>query len=537
MKNKILEIIDRFRLLHFIPLLVMLISVPVSAEQACPYYSLGGKSCGTITDAGTCPLYAQLGSNGGSNIACSWNGSSCTDGGGDCTGTGVLPTCPANSLNGSDCGTITDPATCPTYVQISTSGGNNIACSWNGSACSNGGGDCTGGGSDSAPPACPANSLNGSGCSTITSSQTCGTYYQSGSSPIACYWNGSSCSDGGGLCTAQAQSSTSQMCSGNSGGWSIFNNGNNYEGYDQICGSMDASGNMAINAFDTQTWINYSPYSSSSPGWNFWDGCSYVSNSAVTVTTTGDVTVNPWSATATNWDPFDNYNWATGVMWGYGTPVNSSNGQGDYTLDGSQAYSNNVYGQLELFNGDCSSSGNMTLQNFSSSTVNSSTASPPPTTTPSCPSGQSWNGTECACPKGSYYNEDGSCVSDGGNGDDPIITSSQFSSNKMDPRSIGSVLESSSNAAPRAFNTQKTDELKKKTDSFKIAEFRIKLSSTFKGGVIGGLNALCPSGFIPMSSAVLSDSSKGRAISQLTDFGAVVSAPSSLARNGQLLCI
>jgi hypothetical protein len=163
---------------------------------------------------------------------------------------------------------------------------------------------------------------------------------------------------------------------------------------------MDASGNMAINAFDTQTWINYSPYSSSSPGWNFWDGCSYVSNSAVTVTTTGDVTVNPWSATATNWDPFDNYNWATGVMWGYGTPVNSSNGQGDYTLDGSQAYSNNVYGQLELFNGDCSSSGNMTLQNFSSSTVNSSTASPPPTTTPSCPSGQSWNGTECACPKG-----------------------------------------------------------------------------------------------------------------------------------------
>jgi hypothetical protein len=117
---------------------------------------------------------------------------------------------------------------------------------------------------------------------------------------------------------------------------------------------------------------------------------------------------------------------------------------------------------------------------------------------------------------------------------------STSASNKVNLRNSGSVVDTSSNSAPRGFNNQKTLALKKKTDDFKIAEMRIKLSSKFQGGVIGGLNALCPSGFIPMSSAVLSDSSKGRAISQLNDFGAVVSAPSSLAGaklKSQLVCL
>ncbi|RUR12327.1 hypothetical protein [Legionella sp. km772] len=43
-----------------------------------------------------------------------------------------------------------------------------------------------------------------SACSKITSESTCANYYLSGSSDIQCKWNGSYCSDGGGICATVA---------------------------------------------------------------------------------------------------------------------------------------------------------------------------------------------------------------------------------------------------------------------------------------------------------------------------------------------
>jgi hypothetical protein len=180
----------------------------LAGNPSCPANSLNGKGCSTVTSSSTCPTYYMPGSNGSSSVACKWNGSSCSDGGGDCSVNGTPPpppTCPVNSLNGSGCSTVTDSNTCSSYYMPGSNGSSSVACSWNGSSCSDGGGDCTGGSSPPPPPkACPSTSLNGSGCSTITDGSTCPSYYMpgsNGSSSIACSWNGSSCSDGGGDCT------------------------------------------------------------------------------------------------------------------------------------------------------------------------------------------------------------------------------------------------------------------------------------------------------------------------------------------------
>jgi hypothetical protein len=399
-------------------------------------------------------------------------------------------TCPAESLDGKGCSTITDEAMCASYFMVGTDGKPNIACSWNGSYCSDGGGDCTGGGANQSPPPCPATSLGNSGCSTITDSDTCGTYYMPGSngeSPIACWWSNGSCSDGGGFCTVTAQPSSSKDCTGSSAGWNVFNNGNNYEGHSEICGSQPSSGNKSIGEWDTQTWTSYAPNGSGVTGWEWWDGCSYVSDGNwVTVADTGNMTINPWSATATNWDVTSSHSWSSGALWGYGMLTNSY-GNGDWIWVGSQGFTNNTWvnGSVYLFDHGCSSSGTMTMLNWSSSNVNASSAS--------------------------------SMTSDG-----------KVNLRANRPENLNSGVDGS-----KGYNHQHVGH-------YRISELTAKLPEDFQGGQVPGLAALCPEGFMPMNSSVLSDVANGKALSILTNFGATVSAPKKMAGaelTSQLVCL
>jgi Ca2+-binding RTX toxin-like protein len=75
---------------------------------------------------------------------------------------------------------------------------------------------------------------------------------------------------------------------------------------------------------------------------------------------------------------------------------------------------------------------------------------------------------------------------------------------------------------------------------YRISELTAKLPEDFQGGQVPGLAALCPEGFMPMNSSVLSDVANGKALSILTNFGATVSAPKKMAGaelTSQLVCL
>ena len=489
----------------------------IAGNPSCPANSLNGKGCSTVTSSSTCPTYYMPGSGSSSSVACKWNGSSCSDGGGDCSVNGTPPpppTCPANSLNGSGCSTITNSSTCPSYYMPGSNGSSSIACSWNGSSCSDGGGDCTGSPAPPPPPAtpqaCPSNSLNGKGCSTITDGSTCPSYYMpgsNGSSSIACSWNGSSCSDGGGDCTppgtgTQEPSDTgaapTTSCEGASSGWPLFNNGSNEFGEAQICGNGYASGNLSIGGDKTHTWTNYAPSGSGSGGpgqWVWYDGCYYVNDQNVTVTTTGNYTINPWSATATNWlvpvpGNSETRYWSSGALWGTGVQVNQE-GTGDWYWAGSQGQSSGLYSaELPMWTHGCSSTGTMQMHNYVQANVNNTanTASilmALPLTAP-IRAGQVQN---------------------------PLLKAAQVA------------------AAPS---------LSKQKGKFRIVEKQVALPFDFAGGNISELNAKCPSGFNLMQSAVLSLGAVDQAKITSIPSGILVSGTSAMAGTtvkSQVVCL
>ncbi len=486
----------------------------LAGNPSCPANSLNGKGCSTVTSSSTCPTYYMPGSNGSSSVACKWNGSSCSDGGGDCSVNGTPPpppTCPVNSLNGSGCSTVTDSNTCSSYYMPGSNGSSSVACSWNGSSCSDGGGDCTGGSSPPPPPkACPSTSLNGSGCSTITDGSTCPSYYMpgsNGSSSIACSWNGSSCSDGGGDCTppgaepeqpSDVGAAPTTSCEGASSGWPLFNNGSNEFGEAQICGNGYASGNLSIGGDKTHSWTNYAPSGSGAGGpgqWVWYDGCYYVNDSNITVTTTGNMTINPWSATATNWlmpvpGNSETRYWSSGALWGTGVQVNPE-GTGDWYWAGSQGQSSGEYSaELPMWTHGCSSTGTMQMHNYVQANVNSTANNA---------------AISMALPLAKF----------------PRVAQSQI------PPS-------------NAIKVTAAPSLSKQKGNFRIVEKQVALPFDYTGGNISGLKAECPSGFILMQSSVLSLGAVDTARISSIPSGILVSGTSAMAGTtvkSQVVCL
>ncbi len=163
-------------------------------------------------------------------------------------------------------------------------------------------------------------------------------------------------------------------CVAASAGWPMFNNGANYENKDQICGNGYASGSLSIGADKTHSWTNDEPDSSS--GWRWYDGCYYVNDGNVTVTTTGSATINPWSATATNWlTPSNTRYWSSGALWGTGMKVGSVE-EGDWFWAGNQGESSGLNSaQLTMWTHGCSPTGTMVMSNYYGAYVNSTVPS------------------------------------------------------------------------------------------------------------------------------------------------------------------
>jgi len=318
-----------------------------------------------------------------------------------------------------------------------------------------------------APP-CPAYSLNGQECPTITSQSACPQYYMptSSSTPTgtACAWSGGSCQNLGGSCgpsttpvSSDVGAAPTTSCGGGSSGWPMFNNGSNMDGEQQICGNAYSSGSLPIGGDITQAWTNFAPNGNvgSNPGqWRWFDGCWYVNDGNVEVTTTGSATINPWSATATNWlTPYAGNSqtryWSSGALWGTGVEVNSD-GRGDWFWVGNQGWSSGLYGPKNpMWTHGCSGTGEMQMSYYDSLNVNN----------------QSF--TQSAM----------------------VALSSAFSPNAnfLSPSEIRSFSSSSG-----------------QMEEFRIIEKEITLSSNFAGGHIAALDAKCPSGFILMETSVLS---------------------------------
>jgi hypothetical protein len=291
-----------------------------------------------------------------------------------------------------------------------------------------------------------------------------------GSSSIACSWNGSICSDGGGNCTPDTAPQPSNTgaapttsCEGASSGWPLFNNGSNYESKPQVCGNGYASGSLAIGGLITQTWTNYAPDGSGAGGegsWTWYDGCSYVNDSNISVITTGSLTINPWSATATNWlapiiGNSETRYWSSGALWGTGSEVSSADNSppiGDWFWVNNQGWSSGLYSaELPMWTHGCSSTGTMVMSNYVQANVNNSTSN------------------SAATMSLSY-----------------------------------SASSRAANTTNRLLQGAVAPSISKQKGNFRIVEKQVKLPFNFAGGKIVRLGAQCPIGFMLMQSSVLS---------------------------------
>jgi hypothetical protein len=253
-------------------------------------------------------------------------------------------------------------------------------------------------------------------------------------------------------------------CVAASAGWPVFNNGANHENSDQICGNGYASGSLSIGGDKTHSWTNYEPDSSSN--WEWYDGCYYVNDSNVVVTTTGIATINPWSATATNWLPAESSNtryWSSGALWGTGMEVDSI-AQGDWFWAGNQGNSSGYNSaSVLLWTHGCSATGTMQMSNYYGAYVNS--------TAPSTAS---------------------------------VAVISNPVQAAMTPRNS-------------------------KQSEFRIVEKQVNLPSDFAGGNIAELKSNCPKGFLLMNSSVLSLGPIDNATIRTLGSGIAVSATQDMA--------
>lgn len=167
----------------------VLLTSPIDATPNC--VGSGVSSCsGVGATSETCSQYYL--SAGTTTIQCKWNGSYCSDGGGNCL-PGGKPNCPSTYT--SNCGSITSNPPCTSSY---TSDGH--ICAWNSypgpgsTACYKGSSTCT------TPKKCHGSKSNSCGNIANVNSSNCGNYYISGYTAVQCKWNGSSCSDGGGTC-------------------------------------------------------------------------------------------------------------------------------------------------------------------------------------------------------------------------------------------------------------------------------------------------------------------------------------------------
>lgn len=174
-------------------------------------------------------------------------------------------------------------------------------------------------------------------------------------------------------------------CAGNSSGWPVYNNGANENNESQICGNGYSSGTLAIGGLDTQTWYSNVPSGNgvNTPGnWRYYDGCSYVNDDNVSVTTTGEITITPWSATATNWlapapGNSETRNWASGALWGTGSYVGGSS-VGDWVWVNGTNYAESSglnSPVVELWEHGCNQYGEITVFNYALQNVNSGSTS------------------------------------------------------------------------------------------------------------------------------------------------------------------
>jgi hypothetical protein len=387
------------------------------------------------------------------------------------------PTCPATNLNGKGCSTVTSSSDCTSsYMPPSSTTSTGTICSWNGNSCTDGGGSCT------APPtsgnvSCPTYNVDPYfGCSSINSSTVvapetaesfCLNNWVSNDPAVAgplCAWSNNACIQSQTNCyippTDDAAQAASTNCAGNSSGWPVYNNGANQGKEAQICGNGYYSMSLAIGGLDTQTWYSNVPSGSGVGGignWSWYDGCYYVNDNNVGVTTTGTATINPWSATATNWlAPYTGNSqtrqWASGALWGTGTEVNSTTGVGDWFWSGGTGTSSGLYGaEQPLWTHGCSSIGQITVYNY-------------------------------------YYKD----VNPNSNSSYASVNALQAAS-AQDNSDIK--LLAHSTAAPAS---------SKQNREIEIIEKEVKLPSDYNGGKIAGLAASCPKGFILMDASLLS---------------------------------
>jgi hypothetical protein len=249
-------------------------------------------------------------------------------------------------------------------------------------------------------------------------------------------------------------------CAGVSSGWPVYNNGANQGKEAQICGNGYASGSLAIGGLDTQSWSSNVPSGAAGGGsgyWNWYDGCYYVNDNNVGVTTTGPATISPWSATATNWLAPETGNsetryWASGALWGTGSQTTSGNPVADWFWEGDTGTSSGIYGaELPLWTHGCSPDGFISMSNYLAINVNPSSNS----------SYASVNALQAVSA------QDNSAIK----------------------------LLAHGTAAPAS---------SKQNREIEIIEKEVKLPSDYSGGKIAGLAASCPKGFILMDASLLS---------------------------------
>ena len=314
------------------------------------------------------------------------------------------------------------------------------------------------------------------GCSSINSSTVvaptepetqCLNSYVSNDAAVAgplCAWSNNACIQSQTNCYVPPTTDTAQAvttnCAGNSSGWPVYNNGANQGKEAQICGNGYYSGSFAIGGLDTQTWTSNVPSGAAGGGsgyWNWYDGCYYVNDNNVGVTTTGALTISPWSATATNWLAPETGNsqtryWASGALWGTGSQTTSGNPVADWFWSGDTGTSSGIYGaEQPLWTHGCSSIGQITVYNY-------------------------------------YYKDV-----------NPSSNSSYASANALQAASA-----QDNSATKLLARSTETPASSKQDRDIEIIEKEFKLPSGFTGGKIAGLAASCPKGFILMDASLRS---------------------------------